>query len=181
MPPMPPVYRRVKEDRDMDPLLMVVLVEQERLRRDVIRHQLARPYHQHGHPDAAMVQPTLGRWGIATMRIRWPAIVHGARRLLRPAITRRSHDIPEQPDRLPSSSNCMVCHVETPADDIQVGGANRRCVCVRCYTREVGETLCMPASLRRQLAAMLAELPPDKGALPTPPHHGGPGRPGTRA
>ena len=53
---------------------------------------------------------------------------------------------------------CIICRFETEVDDVAVGGASGRCVCLRCYGRETGTARPMPAALQRALRAALAEI-----------------------
>ena len=52
---------------------------------------------------------------------------------------------------------CAICSFPTYLDDVVVRLKDCRCVCLRCFARETGGTLRMPAELRRDLEASLAE------------------------
>ena len=52
---------------------------------------------------------------------------------------------------------CAICSFPTYLDDVVVRFKGWRCVCLRCYARETGSTRRMPAELRRDLEASLAE------------------------
>lgn len=51
---------------------------------------------------------------------------------------------------------CMICRLETEADDIVLAAPDGSRVCLRCFTRETASVLPMPASLRRSLTAASA-------------------------
>ncbi len=52
---------------------------------------------------------------------------------------------------------CIICRFDVELDDVAIGSAHERCVCLRCYGRETGTSLAMPKTLQRELAAALAE------------------------
>ncbi len=53
-------------------------------------------------------------------------------------------------------STCAICRFPTVPDDVVLHGPAGRCVCLRCYLREVGDRRPMPVPLRRQIEAVLA-------------------------
>jgi hypothetical protein len=57
-------------------------------------------------------------------------------------------------------TTCTICHFPTEMDDVALGGATGRCICLRCYTRETGTQQPMPRTLWRILSAALAEFEP---------------------
>ena len=57
-------------------------------------------------------------------------------------------------------STCIICRFETELDDVVIGGAGGRAVCLRCYARETGTARPMPKALRRDLTAYLATVEP---------------------
>ena len=44
---------------------------------------------------------------------------------------------------------CLICHYEVELDDavVPTGG---RCICLRCFLRETGTEVVMPAPLRKE-------------------------------
>jgi hypothetical protein len=52
-------------------------------------------------------------------------------------------------------TTCILCRFEVPADDAVVPTASGRCICLGCFTREVGSCRPMPRQLRRQISAVL--------------------------
>ena len=55
---------------------------------------------------------------------------------------------------------CVICHAPIEIDDVQVGSPRAaRCVCVRCFRRETGAALRMPAGVRRDAEAAVHDWP----------------------
>jgi hypothetical protein len=53
---------------------------------------------------------------------------------------------------------CLLCRFATELDDAAVLLAARaRCICVRCFARETGDALQVPALLRREVVSCLSE------------------------
>ena len=53
---------------------------------------------------------------------------------------------------------CLLCGFDTELDDAAVLLATRaRCICLRCYNREIGAVRPVPDALRREVAACLPE------------------------
>ena len=59
---------------------------------------------------------------------------------------------------------CTICHFDTNEDDVVVHFGRGQCICLACYQRETGSALPMPASLRRELIAVLAVTEAETGA-----------------
>ena len=53
---------------------------------------------------------------------------------------------------------CIICKYETELDDVALRHDERRCVCLRCYTRETETARPMPKLLQRDLSATLAAV-----------------------
>jgi hypothetical protein len=53
-------------------------------------------------------------------------------------------------------TTCIICRFEVEKDDVVIGGANGRGVCLRCYARETATQRPMPKALRNELIAALA-------------------------
>jgi hypothetical protein len=53
---------------------------------------------------------------------------------------------------------CAICHFEVRLDDAVLPTTSGRCICLRCYTRELGYWRPMPKSLRRLVVAALEDL-----------------------
>ena len=54
-------------------------------------------------------------------------------------------------------TTCIICRFETELDDVVINGAAGRCVCLRCYSREVRDEHRMTPRLHRDLVEVLAE------------------------
>jgi hypothetical protein len=52
---------------------------------------------------------------------------------------------------------CRLCHFDAELDDVAIMLPRGACICVRCFNRETDSTLRMPAGLRRELDAALAD------------------------
>ena len=53
---------------------------------------------------------------------------------------------------------CVICHFEVELDDVVARQSSERCICLRCFSRETGNTRPMPKGLRRQVIALLDGL-----------------------
>ena len=53
---------------------------------------------------------------------------------------------------------CTICRCGTELDDIVIGGAGGRCICLRCFDRQTGSSRRMSHELRRVLTATLADI-----------------------
>lgn len=58
---------------------------------------------------------------------------------------------------------CSICCFDTELDDVVIGSAAGRCVCLRCFGRETGTALPMPGRLRREIMVALAVTEPVDG------------------
>ncbi len=58
---------------------------------------------------------------------------------------------------------CRVCHFEPVPDDVAVRGSDGFVVCLACYGTLTETRLIMPKELRRDVEAVLAELPAGAG------------------
>jgi hypothetical protein len=54
--------------------------------------------------------------------------------------------------------NCILCHFDFPLDDTVVTASIGRCLCVRCYYKEVDPDRHMSKILRSMLQAALAAI-----------------------
>ncbi len=54
---------------------------------------------------------------------------------------------------------CRVCHFQPVPDDVAVQGSDGLIVCLACYGDLTETRIVMPKELRRDLEALLAELP----------------------
>lgn len=53
---------------------------------------------------------------------------------------------------------CLVCGFQTELDDAAVLLVTRaRCICLRCFSRETGNTRPVPETLRREVAACITD------------------------
>ena len=53
---------------------------------------------------------------------------------------------------------CTICRFGTELDDIVIGGADGRCICLRCFDRQTGSARRMSRELRRALTVMLGDI-----------------------
>jgi hypothetical protein len=53
---------------------------------------------------------------------------------------------------------CILCAFETELDDAVVSSANGRCICLRCFTKEINDQKRMDKNLRHELVATLATI-----------------------
>lgn len=53
---------------------------------------------------------------------------------------------------------CLICAFETVLDDAVAPTRTGRCICIRCYGREVGDRRPLPPALRRALVETLSAL-----------------------
>lgn len=51
---------------------------------------------------------------------------------------------------------CIVCKFPVELDDAVVPTAEGRCICVRCFSRQLGDERRLSPALRRELEALLA-------------------------
>ncbi len=58
---------------------------------------------------------------------------------------------------------CRVCHFEPVPDDVAVQGTDGFVVCLACYGDLTETRLLLPKELRRELEAILADLPLGSG------------------
>lgn len=58
----------------------------------------------------------------------------------------------------PRNAACVICQFEVTPDDVTLGTPGGRCICLRCYLRESGQSTDMPSGLRKDLIAALAEI-----------------------
>ncbi len=59
----------------------------------------------------------------------------------------------------PAMLTCTICHFDTELDDVVVGRAPGRCICLRCYGRATGSARSMPKALQRAVSGALADFP----------------------
>lgn len=52
---------------------------------------------------------------------------------------------------------CILCKYPTELDDAVAGGESGRCICLRCFHREVGDVRRLSPALRRSIEAVAAE------------------------
>ena len=53
---------------------------------------------------------------------------------------------------------CRLCLWEVMLDDVVVALRGGRCICLRCYLRETGDTHVMPKDYQREIDQTLAAL-----------------------
>lgn len=53
---------------------------------------------------------------------------------------------------------CIVCKFPVELDDAVVPTAEGRCICVRCFYRQIGDERRLSPALRRELEALLAAV-----------------------
>ena len=51
---------------------------------------------------------------------------------------------------------CVICRWDVEFDDVEIGGANGSCVCIRCYARLVEIEKPMPKELRKEIISCVA-------------------------
>lgn len=53
---------------------------------------------------------------------------------------------------------CILCAFETELDDAVVASVNGRCICLRCFTKEINDQKRMTKALHRELIATLSTI-----------------------
>jgi hypothetical protein len=53
---------------------------------------------------------------------------------------------------------CILCAFETELDDAVVTSATGRCICLRCFTKEINDQKRMDKALRKELVATLSTI-----------------------
>jgi hypothetical protein len=53
---------------------------------------------------------------------------------------------------------CRLCRWEVTLDDVVVSLRGERCICLRCYLRETGDSRRMPADFRREIDEALRAI-----------------------
>lgn len=54
---------------------------------------------------------------------------------------------------------CFLCRFEVELDDVALLNSTGRCLCLRCYLRQLDQPLSVPETLQREIVASLAHVP----------------------
>jgi hypothetical protein len=53
---------------------------------------------------------------------------------------------------------CILCAFDTEVDDAVVTSPTGRCICLRCFTKEINDQKRMDKALRKELVATLSTI-----------------------